>query len=401
MTTSSPQTAGSSPKTCSDVTALAKVFVFTRDEYDLIEDFLTYHGTLFGYQNLVVIDNDSRHPDVLKVYDRFRAMGVEIVIDRRDMNHFPRILTEHMLRHRESARFLVPLDTDEFIFHSQGDDVAASMARISDEDVCITRFKEVYESVADPTQTGYVRHKHSRPAREITNFRVQGWDKVFFSSRYFRSVSHGNHDGSVTGGRREVSPELCLLHFHNTGRRRQLERSIMSIRGYKHVNLVHLDAALQHFGPDISSDHDGKPPPLDGLERVLRQAETIIRNVGLFGGHRIEHFYAIMVRRWLVEIFRGITGRIPSRSFVDHMLASRPGSFLDLKVVVEYMPKDPAVDFHPTREATADDVVFVEEDAVATGRPGEEHQKALLSPTHQPRLRCTYVHDALLGLSSE
>lgn len=361
-------------------TNLAKIFVFTRDEYDLIGDFLSYHGALFGYENIVVVDNNSTHPSVLRTYDAFRKLGCEIVQDARNMNHFPRILTENMLRHRGTARFLIPLDTDEFIFHKDpGGDVRQSLSSIDDTQMSIIRFQEVYESVADPDHVGYVKHKHTRPAREITRFKVQGWDKVFFSSHYFRAVSHGNHDGITTGGSRLLSPNLCLLHFHNTGRRRQLERCLVSIRGYVHLNMSHVDTMTTR---------------MDHMESVLREAEATLRGVGLVGGHRIEHFYAIMTRRWVVQVFHGVTGKYPSIQYVNKILSGIDGkrsSFVDLKIHIENAPKDAGRDFFSTtkiqdHDDIVDDIVLVEE--IHGGPP----------PAHI--VNFTSVRDALLSLST-
>ena len=36
-----------------------KLFTMVKDEVDIVEDWLKYHGSIFGYQNLYVIDNFS------------------------------------------------------------------------------------------------------------------------------------------------------------------------------------------------------------------------------------------------------------------------------------------------------------------------------------------------------
>ena len=36
-----------------------KVFTMVKDEVDVVEDWVLYHGTLFGFTNLYVIDNYS------------------------------------------------------------------------------------------------------------------------------------------------------------------------------------------------------------------------------------------------------------------------------------------------------------------------------------------------------
>lgn len=49
-----------------------------KDEAILLEPWLTYHGHLFGFSNLHVIDNGSTRADVQAVLHRFAALGVHV-----------------------------------------------------------------------------------------------------------------------------------------------------------------------------------------------------------------------------------------------------------------------------------------------------------------------------------
>ena len=98
---------------------LAKVIVYTKDEYDLIEDFLNYHGSIFGFSNLIVIDNMSSHPRVLEVYKKYVSLGVTVIHNTHgSMRSMAATNTTVMSRIRQcfpKTKYLIPLDTDEFI----------------------------------------------------------------------------------------------------------------------------------------------------------------------------------------------------------------------------------------------------------------------------------------------
>ena len=39
---------------------MVKIFTMVKGESDIVEDWVLYHGSIFGYKNIYVIDNYSR-----------------------------------------------------------------------------------------------------------------------------------------------------------------------------------------------------------------------------------------------------------------------------------------------------------------------------------------------------
>lgn len=375
---------------------LAKLFVFTKNEYDLIDDFITYHAQLFGFDNIIVIDNGSDNADVLRAYDGYKARGVTVLTDDRPLSMHCRVLTEHMRRYVARARFLIPLDTDEFIVldpvapataaaYDNGDSgrfrKKAAFRRIRDEfaKCCeenhddrrgdclqttlaspsptatstadIVRFREIYQSVPDVSRMGAGRHKHARPAREIRTFAAQGWDKVFFRAATFDAVYQGNHGGVTrNGGTTAVSPALSLLHFHNTGKRRQFERCQSSISGYRQ-----LDVGM----------------PLD--KQLLTCEHLLLNRPGMFGGHRIEQYYAMLCRIFVAKIHaQAHGGRVPTARYISYVMSNF--SVADtFRAVIAYVVRNPekengtaAADAEDERDAHIrfSDSVFAEDEEI-------------------------------------
>lgn len=299
----------------------AKVITLSRNEHDLIEDFVEYYAFLFGPSNVVIVDNGSDDPRVLAAYDKYRAQGVVVESETsRDMRDMAQIVTDAMRRHSRSCEFLLPLDTDEFLFlpgspsttdpETVRSMVHAELARVP-PDVSVLRYAQFLGSVADPRAVDYVDRRHRRPARHVTTFRDQGWDKLIVRAPAFRSISQGNHHAEVSWGSTARSSLLGLLHFHETGAARKLERCVMSMRGYRQL----------HQADDGGGGADTQ-------DRQLATCDAIIARRG-FGGHRVEQYRIFVLRRIACREFREAMGRYPTIEELARILASLPATPID------------------------------------------------------------------------
>ena len=280
---------------------LAVVVLLTKDEHDLIEDFLAYHGALFGRPNVVVIDNGSSHPRVLAAYEAHRALGGVVVVDARPFPAAVSFMTEHMaaLAHAPGApKFLLPLETDEFIFTRplEGKETTASLAEVREavlgaleavpSDVSVVRYSAFWCSCVDPADAGYARGAYSRPAEQITRFADQGWDKLAIRADAFVRMSQWCHHAEVRSGREAVCADLGLLHFHHIGRRRTVERA---------------ESVVVSLGYDAAR-------PLSGRLEAL----GAVRGAPVACGHKAEQVLEHLERQATLEAFRMHLGRLPA-----------------------------------------------------------------------------------------
>jgi len=295
--------------------SLVKVCVLTKNEYDLIEDFILYYGSLFGFCNVHIVDNGSTHPHVLSVYEKYKPLGVDVVIDKTPLNNHGEIVTKHIKRLKSAAKFVVPLDTDEFMFFTDGSEINKSkMMQYFEsipEDVSIVRFKNFYGSSPEPTSPTYVNYKHTRPARDITGFYDQNWDKIFVRASKYISSSTGNHSANVSSGTKIVSDKLGLLHFHETGVFRQYERAIQAVQGRNHVN------------------------PTDDIDV---QINDCLRYIGGVGGHHCGIYLFFLARMLLIALWNSRFNAMPSKD--DMMWVHKHANDHDLMAkVVDYVSK--------------------------------------------------------------
>jgi hypothetical protein len=224
--------------------ALAKVFTVTKNEYDLIEDFIHYYGILFGYDNVVVIDNGSTDARVLDVYARSTPKGVTVVTragyrGAQQGDHF----TEIMSLYKESAEFLIGLDTDCFFCVRDSCDPAVIRAYLSSlpRTYDIFAMKTFLMSVVDPRSPNYVDRKLVRPTDCTTFVRRSGYANVsiphvFYRAESFVRTSVGNHSGVSLTNRQMYCPEIAYVHYHETGRQRLYERCRTILLAYGYIS---------------------------------------------------------------------------------------------------------------------------------------------------------------------
>ncbi len=91
-----------------------------KDESHVLEPWLAYHGYLFGFENLYVLDNGSSRPDVLLTLARYAGKGVHVDFSPSRRDHYLHKgavvgAAIHRLEVTSPYDFYFPTDCDEFI----------------------------------------------------------------------------------------------------------------------------------------------------------------------------------------------------------------------------------------------------------------------------------------------
>jgi hypothetical protein len=190
--------------------ARIKCIMMQHDETQLLEPWLRYHGHLFGYENLVVLDHGSRDPEVLAVLDRYRAAGVTVEW----LDPAPELfaqkgnLVAHAIRALDRGPaydFAVPLDCDEFVTVMEPAEVSA------DRDAIHAAFDALIgEQRALSIEMSFT-NAVGRPGWFTTGV---AW-KSFLPAGGVTELDEGFHmpRSSLAEGVRET--RLCHLHFRH------------------------------------------------------------------------------------------------------------------------------------------------------------------------------------------
>lgn len=279
--------------------ALAKVIVLTKDEHDLIEPFILFYGSIFGYENVHVIDNGSTHPTVLDVYRRFGPLGVHVTVEARPFTEASSFMTEHMHSLRGSCEWILPMETDEFLLWLPSDfsaeKIRGYLASI-DPSYTLLKYRTVLQSVVDPRDAGYTEGGFDHPISRITRFVHQGWDKFFVRADALDRVVQWLHLAKVSYGESVVSVALGLLHFSDTGARHRHERA-MKVMQASGVLAPEMPLALQY--------------------EVVRQR---IGEPNMAHGHQLVRLFPILRRLLVLEYFQHMFERDASMDEAERVL---------------------------------------------------------------------------------
>jgi hypothetical protein len=279
---------------------LAKVFCMTKNEYDMIEHFILYYAKLFGYHNIVLIDNMSTHPTVLEVYKKYVPLGVTVVYHNSYENHEQGYGTsKYMHMFKNQCQFVIPVDTDEYLFSSlhyqdrlSPQDVIDALKAIP-EDITMCQLSDYHFSVVNPNEPGYINQKYQNPILEMNTFdqRPNKIVKLFYRSSAFLCTMNGNHDGLASSGRREKVP-LGFFHYNSTGSRRDYERHKMHVEGFRY-----LDTTL---------------PLVEQLKPLFLEKERFG-----YGVHRVDAYRVVLVRAYVINLFVLHFQRLPTITELD------------------------------------------------------------------------------------
>jgi len=191
-----------------------------KNEIDIVEDWIIYHGNMFGYNNIYIVDNRSddgtyemceqyknSHGIYLTSRDDYRAKGAHM---------------HHILRDvgRKDYQFAWPVDIDEFITYYDYNTQTLHPDRTVEylnqlnvkNDTGI--YKTDYIGSYITTPGGY-----DRAARQATRGYHNSYNqfaKTFYKYNKFKTTDHGNHHvhGVHESEVAYDTTSICLVHYH-------------------------------------------------------------------------------------------------------------------------------------------------------------------------------------------
>jgi hypothetical protein len=248
-----------------------QIFLFQKDEKEVLPDWLQYHSFLFGVSNIHVIDHNSTNDMVCKTLALYSKCGAKVTSYNGSFKDKRNQLTGAML-HRKSS-FLIPLDVDEFIVSSKKD-IHGNITKLNIDRNMISneilhapidgrKYKfggshavkhNLTQCNADLNRTSSVNISTERRVlkggyAEVKSHLKRAFDKTFFYSDGFISTDQGNHFGAVkhdkgtAPGVKHIRvdnmhqyfysmPSLVLLHYTATSYVHLKEKYIRAAKAY-------------------------------------------------------------------------------------------------------------------------------------------------------------------------
>ena len=218
---------------------IVKLVLMTKNEKYLIKHWVKYHGDIFGYENLHLID-DSDDPEILQYYQYLMKIGVHIYRNNTDMTNLEDYINFVFNEIKGACDFLIKLDTDEFIGHYNVETNKVS--------ICKHMIRNIFNSIpidghkykCSFTMNSLPLEGNDDPL-SITNF-SQPWRttfKSFFHSNSFLRCDLGSHSGLVLppcDSNLFIETNLIIIHYHHQRCERFIENSRKVLVSHKYID---------------------------------------------------------------------------------------------------------------------------------------------------------------------
>lgn len=245
-----------------------KIFTMVKDEVDIIRDWIIYHGCMFGWDNIYIIDNYSSDGTYEIIANEFG----HLIHHFRETNYLKKgdLMTHLMNKYCSYPNdYAFPIDIDEFIVYY--DKVDNHLSVSIDKNLIISYFNNLppcrvykadYIYPINNSENGYERATTEIDFGYYCD--MGGSAKSFINKRYFNgNFDHGNHmycnDYHLT--------KICLLHYHDRNFnqiKKKINNNIIGL-GYQN-NLEYLTNLIE------------RNPNCRGWHHVRKQIEVLKNN---------------------------------------------------------------------------------------------------------------------------
>jgi hypothetical protein len=233
--------------------SLFKIFLVTKNEEYFIENFIIYYGYHFGYNNLVIIDNESSNENVLSIYKKYIKYGINLFIEKgyeNDLqgNHF----TKYMNIYKNTCEWMIGLDNDEFIVLKNDNEFSCDMLQNNLINILNKLDKNIDQISVNYDYRSYSINKMiNDPLQDINTFFRFGYPtphyvKFFCRASNFISTHNGNHLISTINNNKIYIDDIVYLHYHDIGEMINIEKAKQICIGYKYITVEDDDITIFH-----------------------------------------------------------------------------------------------------------------------------------------------------------
>ena len=210
---------------------MIKIFTMVKDEADIVEDWIIYHASIFGYDNIYVIDNYSSDGtyEILQKY----VPGINLYRER-DYKKKGEFMTNLINTHAKNM-IAFPIDIDEFIVYYDNNTISVKKELIKSYLNNLPKanvYKANYIQSIITKEGGYKRATTDANEGYYTSI-GKNMSKSFVNTNYYKgSFDHGNHipcdDFHLT--------KICLIHFHHRNLEQMKKKFLINVLGFDYKN---------------------------------------------------------------------------------------------------------------------------------------------------------------------
>ena len=217
------------------------VATMVKDEADVIEEWIQYYSTLFGYESLFIIDNNSSDK-TYEICERYVKHGLHL--ERHD-NYKMKGVFMSMIKNNHPSDFFIPVDIDEFIVYKNKHgtavscDVNAYLKTLiqSNPENLIFKMNYILPFKTNDDLPLLKQFTHG----EVLEYGNMA--KTFIRNNIYKSsqiqFDHGNHFCTCD----YVLSDLYLIHYHKRSDAQHKKKIVNNVLGLGYqMNLAYLNS---------------------------------------------------------------------------------------------------------------------------------------------------------------
>ena len=246
---------------------MIKLFTMVKDEVDIVEDWILYHGNLFGFDNLYIVDNMSTD-GTYEVILNYIKKGVKL---SRHPNYLEKGNIMKQLITNNKSIIAFPLDIDEFIVYYDKHNNRISTDSIipylhnliqsnnnnnnsmimNMHTTALYKCDYIHSKITNASKHGYKRATLESKWGGYDHNREKIMAKSFFDTRYWNGeIDHGNHCNYTN---HFSMSNICLVHYHSRNYEQHKKKVINNVSGLGY-DANNLDA-LKGLGKQCGGAH--------------------------------------------------------------------------------------------------------------------------------------------------
>lgn len=181
-----------------------------KNESSLLEPWILYHATLFGFENLYIYDNGSTEIKAISALKKYASLGVNVQWEMKSKADFESkgLIFSNLIKAMDESRnydFYFPLDADEFLAVDDGSEVKIDATSI---------FESLRPYLNSKSPLMISSALDNNPLYPEYFFKSIGQRKTFFANGACESLDLGFHEGESKYGEAPVKTPVVYFHHH-------------------------------------------------------------------------------------------------------------------------------------------------------------------------------------------
>ena len=253
---------------------MVKILTMVKDEDDIVKEWVLYHGSIFGFENLYIIDNFSTD----KTYNILLELKKKYNIQIFRFNNYllkGQYMTYLLNKFCKDHKFCFPIDIDEFIVYYNKNNNKINC----DKNIILSYIRNILPNYSN----GVYKMNYINPVL-LNNYgysnapiqQIKGkYDdyknlaKSFFHTKLFSGmIDHGNHYKTEN----YYKSNLCLVHYHY--------RNIEQIKKKIYNNIIGLNYSCN----------------LENLKKIIKEKPSCP------GNHHVNNFIKILENTFTLNV---------------------------------------------------------------------------------------------------